>query len=477
MHLRLFNTLTRQVEAFRPADPARVTVYACGPTVYGHAHVGNWSSFLFFDVVVRWLEASGYGVRFVTNVTDVDDKTIRDARAAGETLEAFTRRWEAAYLEGRRVFGCVEAAAYPRATEHVEGMRAMIQALLDRGHAYLADDGVYFRVASFPTYGQLANLSQESLRAGASGRVRADEYEKESVGDFALWKVYDPATDGDVSWSPTFVVDGTPRVVRGRPGWHIECSVMIQALLGEQIDLHLGGEDLKFPHHQNELAQSEAASGRAPFVRVWMHRRHLLVDGAKMSKSKKNFYTVADLVERGGPGGPRAFRYLVVTAHYGTPIDFSWGGLEAAATTLRNLADARGRLVKAAAGAAPATTGPAADARAAFTARMDDDLDTPGAMAVVHGFLHEANRALGAGTLEPAQAAAGVALLDFADDALGLALKPARVLHPEEQALLDRRLAARRARDFAEADRLRDALLARGLRVKDTKDGQDVVFE
>jgi cysteinyl-tRNA synthetase len=476
MPLRFHNTLTRRVEEFHPANPPRVTVYACGPTVYGHAHIGNWSSFLFFDVVVRWLKQRGYQVRFVTNVTDVDDKTIRDSIKGGETLEAFTRRWEKAYLDGRKTCGCVEADAYPRATEHVEGMQRMIQALLDRGHAYVADDGVYFRVASFPHYGELANLSKETVKAGASGRVAADEYEKEAVGDFALWKVYDPASDGAVFWEPTFAVDGQARPMKGRPGWHIECSVMIQALLGDQIDIHLGGEDLKFPHHQNELAQSEAASGKRPFVRVWIHRRHLLVDGAKMSKSKQNFYTVADLVERAGANGPRAFRYMVASAHYGTPIDFSWAGLEAAAATLRNLTDARARLAKAAGGAAPATTGPAADARTAFGERMDDDLDTPGAMAAVHGFIHEANKALAAGTLAPAEAAAGVALLDLADAALGLSLVPTRTLSADEQALVDARMAARRARNFAEADRLRGVLAARGILVKDTKDGQDLTF-
>ncbi|MCC7138681.1 MAG: cysteine--tRNA ligase [Planctomycetes bacterium] len=476
MPLRFHNTLTRRVEEFRPANPPRVTVYACGPTVYGPAHIGNWSSFLFFDVVVRWLRLRGYQVRFVTNVTDVEDKTIRDSRAAGETLSAFTRRWEADYLEGRRLFGCVVADAFPRATEHVDGMRDMIQALLDRGHAYVAEDGIYFRVASFPTYGELANLSAESLRAGASGRVRADEYEKEHVSDFVLWKAWDPAADGDVAWTPTFTVDGQPRTMKGRPGWHIECSVMIRALLGDQIDLHLGGEDLKFPHHQNELAQSEAATGKQPFVRHWMHRRHLLVDGAKMSKSKKNFYTVQDLVARAGPSGPRAFRYLVATAHYGTPIDFTWAGLEAAAATLRNLADARVRLAKAAGAAAPAKAGAVAQARAAFEARMDDDLDTPGAMAAVQEWLHEANKALAAGTLPAADAAAGVALLDEADEALGLALRPTRTLSADEQALVDARMAARRAKQWGEADRLRAELASRGVLVKDSKDGQEISF-
>ncbi len=476
MALRFHNTLTRRIEDFVPARPPEVTVYACGPTVYNHVHIGNWSSFLFYDVVVRWLRRRGYKVRFVSNVTDVDDKTIRDAQKAGKSLTDFTRHHEAEYLKTRRLLGCVEADAYPRATEHVDGMRAMIQTLLDRGHAYLADDGsIYFRVASFPTYGELANLTRESVKAGASGRVKADEYEKESVGDFALWKAYDPA-DGDVAWEPTFVVGGAPRVVRGRPGWHIECSVMASALLGDQIDVHLGGEDLKFPHHQNEIAQSEAATGKRPFVRMWMHRRHLLVDGAKMSKSKGSFYTLADLIARTGEGGARAFRYLVVTAHYATPIDFSWGGLESAAATLRNLADARTRFARIAAASAIAKAGPAADALAAFGERMDDDLDTSGAMAAVQGLVREWNRREKDGSLAPADAAAGVALLDAVDEALGLGLRATRELTVAERALVNARLAARARKDFAEADRLRAELGKSGILVKDGKGGQEISF-
>ena len=477
MTLRFLNTLTRRLEEFAPERPPEVTLYACGPTVYDHVHIGNWSAFLFYDVVVRRLRRKGYRVRFVSNVTDVDDKTIRGSRKAGLSLTDFTRRYEEDYLRDRRLLGCLDADAYPRATEHVDGMRAMIQTLLDKGHAYLADDGsIYFRVASFPTYGELANLARATLEAGASGRVKADEYEKESVGDFALWKAYDPA-DGDVVWEPSFVVDGRSRVVRGRPGWHIECSVMASALLGARIDLHLGGEDLKFPHHQNEIAQSEAATGERPFVRLWMHRRHLLVDGAKMSKSKGNFFTLKDVVARGGPSAPRAFRHLVVTAHYATPIDFSWSGLDAAATTLRNLSDARTRFAKAAAGASPAARGPAADAAGAFEEAMDDDLDASRAMAAVHGLVHDANRRLGEGSLSPADAAAAVALLDEADANLGLFLsEPARRVTPDEQSLLDARLAARRAKDWAEADRLRAALAGKGVLVKDVKDGQEVTF-
>jgi cysteinyl-tRNA synthetase len=314
MALHVHNSLTRRLEPFAPIAPPKVTLYACGPTVYAPVHVGNWSSFLFYDVLVRWLRASGYAVTYAMNITDVDDKIIRDAAKAGLDRASFTKRWADIFLADLVRLGNVPPDHVPRATDHVAGMTAMIQRLLDRRHAYVADDGsIYFSIASFPSYGQLKSLTADSLRAGASGRVRADEYEKENVGDFALWKAWTP-DDGAVAWEPTFEVDGARRVVKGRPGWHIECSAMATALLGDRIDVHLGGEDLLFPHHENEIAQSEASTGTAPFVRYWMHRRHLLVDGAKMSKSKKNFYTLQDLVDRLGERarpptrGPRTSR-------------------------------------------------------------------------------------------------------------------------------------------------------------------------
>jgi cysteinyl-tRNA synthetase len=473
---RFHNTLTRETEEFRPGSPPEVSLYACGPTVYKPVHVGNWSATIFFDVAVRWLRESGWRVRYVSNITDVEDKIIRDAQREGVSREALTARYTDLYLRERERLGCLAPDHEPRATEHVEGMRRMIQTLLDKGNAYLADDGsIYFRIASFPTYGRLANLTPGSLRAGGSGRMKADEYEKESVGDFALWKGYDPS-DGDVFWEPEFTIDGRRRVVKGRPGWHIECSVMSTALLGVPIDLHLGGEDLKFPHHQNEIAQSEAATGTSPFVRTWLHRRHLLVDGQKMSKSKGNFYTLADLVEREGEGAPRAFRYLVVSAHYRTPIDFSWQALRAAAATLRNLTDARARLARFAGDTRASTGGPAAEAVTAFRKAMEDDLEAAGAMAAIHTMVHELNRRADAGTLSAGDAAAGVEVLDLADRSLGLGLTTRRALTPEEESLVAQRLAARGRRDFAEADRLRGALAKRGVAVKDTKEGQDVSF-
>ena len=472
--LRLFNNLTRRLEVFAPRGP-EVTLYACGPTVYNHVHIGNWSAFLMADTVVRWLEARGYPVKYVMNITDVEDKTIRDSRAAGEALGDFTARWAKVFLDGMQLLGCRKPDHYPLATDYIEGMGEMIQKLLDKGHAYLAEDGsIYYRISSFDTYGELANLDLSTLEAGASGRVSADEYEKESVADFALWKAYDEE-DGDVHWSPTFVIDGAEKVVKGRPGWHIECSVMSSSLLGDQIDIHLGGEDLLFPHHQNEIAQSEAATGRSPFVRYWMHKRHLMVDGAKMSKSKGTFHTLEDVREKHGPLGVRAFRYLVVSAHYRSQIDFSWSGLDSAKTTLRNLDQAWQRFEAAAGDAEPSDF--ADEAWRRFGAAMDEDLQASEAVAAVHEIVGEANRRSTAGTLGASDAAAVVKMLSRVDAVLGLQLGLAAEVEMDaelEQLLADR-ATARASKDWAAADRIRDDLRARGLAVEDGPEGQKLV--
>jgi cysteinyl-tRNA synthetase len=476
MSLHLYNSLSRQVEPFEPLDPERVTVYACGPTVYNHVHIGNWSLALVSDVLVRWLRTSGYTVVFVQNITDVEDKIIRDARAAGQDRATFTRHWADVYLAGMEKLGCTaQVDHFPRATDHVSGMVAMIQALLDKGHAYLAEDGsVYYRVSSFPAYGDLAHLDRASLRTGASGRVKADEYDKEHAGDFALWKAW-VQEDGDVFWTPTFVVDGRPHVVKGRPGWHIECSVMSTALLGPRIDIHLGGEDLLFPHHQNEIAQSEAALGQHPFVRVWMHHKHLLVGGQKMSKSKGNYHTLQDLFDKYGSRIAPAFRLLIASGHYRKSLDFTFTALEAADRTLRNLREARERFARLA--GSDAASGFGDEARARFAEAMDDDLNTPEALAAVHALVGEANRRAQGDALEAADAAAVVAVLDLADRVFGLSLaRRARKVTPHQQALLDARAQARAARDWAEADRLRDELAAEGIVVKDAKDGQEIAF-
>jgi cysteinyl-tRNA synthetase len=355
-------------------------------------------------------------------------------------------------------------------------MVKMIQTLLDKGNAYVGADGsIYFRIASFPTYGRLANLEANVVRAGASGRVQSEEYDKAEVADFALWKAWVPE-DGAVFWEPEFEIGGTKKVVKGRPGWHIECSVMASALLGDRIDLHLGGEDLVFPHHQNEIAQSEAATGKQPFVKCWLHRRFLLVDGAKMSKSRKNFFTLQELVDREGPFAARGFRYLAATAHYRKPIDFTLPSLRSAMKTLRNLDDAHERLRAAAGNAKPSTF--ADGAARAFKDAMEDDLETSAAMAAIHGLVHEANQRAAAGTLSAADAASALAVLGMADRVLGLGLGGTREREPsaEQKRLLADRERARQERRFQDADRLRKELHAAGIEVKDTKAGQEWSF-
>ncbi len=482
MPLSVYNSLTRRVELFEPLHPPAVALYSCGPTVYSHVHIGNWYAFLFTDVLVRWLRESGYTVRYVMNITDVEDKIIRDSIAAGEDRKTFTDRWTEVFFDGVKALGIEAADAYPRATHHVFGregnlgMVEAIQVLLDKEHAYQADDGsIYYRVASFETYGELAHLDMEKLQAGASGRVSADEYEKDAVADFALWKAFVPE-DGDVFWEPEFRIDGESRVVKGRPGWHIECSVMSSAELGEQIDLHLGGEDLIFPHHQNEIAQSEATTGKAPFVKYWMHNRHLLVDGAKMSKSKGNFYTLQDVLERAGPFGARAFRFMAVRSHYRTQMDFSWHGLEEARKTLKNLDEAYGRLRQVAGNSEPSEFAHAAFEE--FERAMNNDLQTSEAIAVVQSLVGEGNRRLQAGELSDRDAASVVRLLERADRVLGLKLGASDevALTPAQQALVDARATARAEKDWAEADRLRDELAEAGIAVKDAKEGQQVSY-
>lgn len=476
MPLQLYNSLSRRVEPFQPVDPKRVAVYACGPTVYNHVHIGNWSLFTVADVLVRWLRESGYTVVYVQNITDVEDKIIRDSRAAGEDLATFTGRWAGAFLQGMEdLDNKRQVDHFPRATEHVDGMASMIQTLLDGGHAYLAEDGsIYYRVSSFEHYGELANIKREDLRAGASGRVKADEYEKEDVGDFALWKGW-VEEDGDVFWEPTFTIDGEARVVKGRPGWHIECSVMSSEILGPRIDIHLGGEDLLFPHHQNEIAQSEAAFGVHPWVTTWMHHKHLLVDGAKMSKSKGNFHTLKDLEDRYGKEITGAFRYLIASGHYRNSLDFSFTGLEAAQRTLRNLRTAREALADAAGEATPSTYAEPFEAR--FVAALNDDLNSPVAFAALHELRRHARNGIAHGELSAEDAASALALIDKADRVFGLGLqRAAQEVTAEQQALIDARAAARAGKDWAESDRLRDVLAAEGVLVKDTPDGQEVSF-
>ncbi|MFO1492655.1 MAG: cysteine--tRNA ligase [Kiritimatiellia bacterium] len=459
MSLHFYNTLTRSLERFEPLDPTLVRMYTCGPTVYNYAHIGNFRAYVFEDILKRHLLYRGYKVLHIMNLTDVDDKTIRGANEAGLALNDFTKPFIDAFFEDLKTLSIIPADRYPAATGHLAEMIAMIRTLLDKGIAYRGEDGsIYFSIEKFPEYGKLAHLDREGMRAGA--RVAADEYAKDNVADFALWKAW-TEKDGPVKWDSPFGP--------GRPGWHIECSAMAMKYLGETFDIHCGGVDNIFPHHEDEIAQSEACTGRM-FVKTWLHCEHLVVDGKKMSKSLGNFFTLRDLIGKGFTG--REVRMELLAARYRQSLNFSLDGLGERRAALNRIDDFRERLTVTAAGTAPgAAPAWAQQAETDYTVAMDDDLNTPEALVAVFDMVSAGNRALNQNACPPAEAAAALAVLDRIDGGLGILKPAAAAIDPELQALLDRRAAARKARDWPEADRIRDEFAKRGWAVKDTAQG------
>lgn len=465
MALKLFNTLTRAVRGFTPLDPGgtKVGMYCCGPTVYDYAHIGNWRTFVFADLLRRTLQFRGYDVRHVMNITDVDDKIIKRVRETGGTLTDFTRPFEAAFFQDLGTLNCLQPHETPRATEHIKEIVRLIQDLEQKGIAYRTPDGsVYFSITKYQeaghAYGQLVKLDFDSMRVGE--RVRNDEYEKESVADFALWKARVPE-DGSVSWPSPWG--------EGRPGWHIECSAMSMNLLGASFDLHLGGEDLAFPHHEDEIAQSEGAGrqekGRR-FVQCWLHGAHLLVEGKKMSKSLGNFFTLRDLLKKGYKG--REVRYLLLTAHYRETFNFTLEGLQAARAALMRIDECLAKLIETSGG----TSGNAnPEFLAAFSAALDEDLNISGAWAAVFEWVREMNRRLAENKLNAAAAGDALAAWDRVDSVLGIG-RPATAETPAEiLELVEQRQAARKAKDFKRADTIRDELKAKGWVIEDTPKG------
>ncbi|NNF37855.1 MAG: cysteine--tRNA ligase [Gemmatimonadetes bacterium] len=471
MALRLYDSLSRTVRPLEPAQPPVVRVYGCGPTIYGRPHIGNFRTFVAYDLLHRTLIWRGFEPRFVVNLTDVDDKTIDGAAAAGKPLREFTDPNGEAFAEDARTLGILPFDDTPRATEHVDEMIAWIERLEERGLAYRAEDGsVYFRIAAFPSYGRLSGNRAD----GESGRSRidADEYDKDDVRDFVLWKAA-RAADREVGavWSSPWG--------EGRPGWHLECSVLSLGALGDTLDLHLGGEDLLFPHHENEIAQSEGATGRT-FVRHWVHTRHLRVEGEKMSKSLGNTYSIPDLIERGHT--PAAIRHLLISAQYRKELNFTFEGLEGSARAVQRLVALHRRLhdeTVADADAEAGLAGIAETALAAFGAALDDDLNSSEALAALFVFLRDVNAAL-----DRSGGVAGASELDVARDALAsmdrilgileLALAPDD-LDDDLAAWVEERIAARaRARadrDWGTADAIRDELTDRGIVLEDTSQG------
>lgn len=465
MGLQLFNTLTRRVEPLVPIDPVQgVRMYCCGPTVHDFAHIGNFRTFVLADLLRRYLEFRGFRTFHVMNITDVEDKILRGVRERGVGLREYTEGYERAFFEDHRALNCLAPHRSPRATEHIPQIIDLIRRLEERGIAYRAADGsVYFSIGRYAgcghVYGQLVSLNPDQLRPGE--RVSADEYGKESVSDFALWKARVPE-DGDVFWPSPWG--------EGRPGWHIECSAMSMALLGASFDLHLGGEDLVFPHHEDEIAQSEGAGLQAEgarFVKHWVHGAFLLVEGRKMSKSLGNFYTLRDLLARGYEG--REVRYLLLTAHYRESFNFTLDGLAGARTALARLDECAAKLAVIAGGV---QADPAPALLEGFTEALDQDLNVSAAWGGIFEWVREQNRAMAEGRMTPHAAAAALAAWRRVMDVLGLTpAAPASDIPAEVEALAAARQAARAARDFKKADELRGQLKDLGWVVEDTAKG------
>jgi cysteinyl-tRNA synthetase len=469
--LRLFNTLSRQEEPFAPLRDNTVRMYACGLTVYARGHIGNFRTFICTDVLRRTLKyLNGHAVTSVINYTDVDDKTIAGAQQAGLGLREYTGQWIDAFVQDCAALGIEPPEVAPRATDedNLRAMGEMVLALERNGHAYRRDGSVYFRIASLPQYGRLARLDHAGLHAGA--RVDVDEYSKDDARDFVLWK---GAKEGEPSWDY-----GTGP---GRPGWHLECSAMALRLLdGPPIDIHAGGVDLIFPHHENEIAQAEGATGHQ-FSRFWFHVEHLFVESEKMSKSIGNVYTVPDIVARGYR--PSAVRYLLLSSHYRKQLNFTWAGMDQAEESLRRIVDFLARLdgVSAGRGASADAAGPAGaavdKARAAFRAAMEDDLNTAGALAAIFGLVHDVNAAVDARQVNADDAVMVRSAVEELDRVLGVvSLRRAEDATPpvpveEIEQLIEQRKAARARRDFAAADRIRNELADRGILLEDNPGG------
>ncbi len=459
---KFYNTFARKKQAFESLTPSVAKIYTCGPTTYDFAHIGNFRAYVAQDLLRRWLEYRGWRVEQVQNLTDVDDKTIKGAQQAKIPLARYTKRFADAFFEDCAFLRIERAEHYPRATETIPEIIALVQKLLEKGFAYKSGDGsIYFSIEKFKKYGALSKTSLEGLKEGA--RVAQDSYEKEGAADFALWKAW-ASEDGDAAW------DAPEPLGKGRPGWHVECSAMAMKFLGETIDVHAGGVDLVFPHHENEIAQSEAATGKQ-FARYWFHNEHLLVDGRKMSKSLGNFYTLRDVLKKGF--SPIAVRYLLLSAHYRQQLNFTFASLEAAAAAverynecLRNLKGYAPELGVKADALFPKKIGAA---RKAFEAALDDDLDSSSALAAVFDFVREVNQTLAAKSLGPEQAALAIALFEDFEKILALReeKKADAALASWVEAKLVERENARRKKDFARADAIRKEIQDKGVVVED----------
>jgi len=460
MSLRFYNTLTQQLEEFKPLHDNVVRMYTCGPTVYNYAHIGNFRSFVFPDILRRWLRARGYTLDHVMNITDIEDKIIRDSKAARKSLDEFTSVYTKAFLEDTATLRLERPERIVPATQHIPEMVEAVQHLTERGHTYVSDGSVYYRISTFPEYGKLSHNDFSGIRAGA--RVDVDEYDKDDARDFVLWKA---AKDGEPAWD-------TP-IGNGRPGWHIECSAMAMKYLGDTLDIHTGGVDLTFPHHENEIAQAEGITGKQ-FVRFWLHAEHLSVDSQKMSKSLGNIYTLRDLKERGF--APEALRYLLASVPYRKKLNFTFDGLKAAATSIDRLRNYKLRLEtdKFPDGTNTELVSRTQAARAAFDAALDDDLNTAGALGTVFEYIRDTNTAMDAGQFPAGNVTDALEFLDRFDsvfDVLRATAHTGGLSDGEVDTLIAERTAAKKAKNFGRSDEIRAKLAAQGVILEDTKEG------
>lgn len=457
MTLRLYDTMARSVRTFRPLEKGKVKMYACGPTVYDAPHIGNFRAFVFVDLLRRYLEFSGYDVDLVMNVTDVDDRIIRRCREEAISRSRLTERFRALFFEDSRLLGILPARVYPEASEHIEQMQRLIQVLIEKGRAYSTEDGsVFFKVSTFPEYGVLSRVDTANL--SPTERVVTDHYDKESIRDFALWKGW-KEEDGQIWWDSPWG--------RGRPGWHIECSAMSMEYLGEEFDIHMGGTDLIFPHHENEIAQSVSATGKR-FANYWIHSEHLLVEGSKMSKSLGNFTTFRDLLSRGYSA--MAIRYFLLSTHYRQKLNLTRRALGSAARSVERLNDFRRRLeaiVPNGGGSETEATGVIREFRNA----MDDDLNVSEGLAVLFRWVRETNRRMDEGKLSREEAFSGLEALRAVDSVLGVVFGEEVELSDEERGLIREREEARRAGNWRRADEIREQFLKKRIRLEDTPHG------
>lgn len=450
MPLKLYNTLSRKKENFKPIEKNLVRMYVCGPTIYDYAHIGNLRAYVFSDLLRRFLKFSGYDVKEVMNLTDVDDKTIKGSQKAHESLRKFTEKYEKLFLEDIRAMNIETPDFMPRATEHIKEMVALIKKLLAKGIAYKTNDGIYFSIKKFKDYGKLSRVKVKELKEGASERIQKDEYDKEDANDFALWKFYDKA-DGDVFWET--------EIGKGRPGWHIECSAMSMKYLGESFDIHTGGVDLIFPHHENEIAQSEAATGRK-FVNYWLHNEWILVNGEKMSKSKGNFYKLKDITDK--KFSPMDLRYFFLSKSYNQQLNFTWENLENAKNSLERLKNILSSLDK----EQKMKSKYVENAKKQFTDIMNDDLNSSRALA----FLWEILRDERLHDSEKYEIA-----MEF-DKVLGLRLGEEEIVKvPKEvEKLVKEREEMRKKKNFKEADNIRNRIKKLGYWINDSDEGAQI---